>query len=459
MDTMDRTVVEPNSIATGSLLSLETIAAHHRVYVQVWCLAAAATAILLLTGCRQESPRMFEPNLVQAMKYQVKDSIPMEQTSADVSWIVDRMFGTPDAPALPEVVTKDDDLASIVDMQNLVRASGRLDVDGRGLYDMHCVRCHGVTGNGRGITGAVLTPYPRDYRMGVFKFKSTSRGAKPVREDIAKLIRNGITGTAMGKIAELTEADIQSLTDYVIYLSWRGELERMLIDDAAMELDIEGGDRVIDPKLAESIDPTEQSKFTEAWEYAEEFVAEIGDAWLEAEDDVFEVPERPANLPIADSHEEFVSLSQGPQAADLVASVERGKELFVGKVASCSKCHGETGLGNGQTTDYDDWTKDWTARVGLDPANRESLIPLLARGALPPINALPRNFAEGAFHGGSTSEDLYRRIAVGIPGSPMPAATFLAGEFEQDDVWHLINFIRSLKVSEDEAAVAESPSA
>ncbi len=448
------------STAAVSALPWRGLAADHRQCVVCWFTAAIAAACLMLTGCREESPRVFEPNLVQAMKYQVKDSVSMDQTSKDVSWIVNRMFGTPDDPKLPEVVTEDDDLASIVDVDNLVRSSGRLDEPGRGLYDMHCVRCHGITGNGRGITGAVLTPYPRDYRMGVFKFKSTSRGAKPVREDIANSIRNGIPGTAMGKIPELTEADIQSLTDYVIYLSWRGELERMLIDDAAMELDLEGGDRVIQTEFAESSDPEEQETFAEEWEYAEDFVAEIGDAWLEAEDEVYEVPEPPAGLPIAQSHEEFVMLSQGDQAAALRASVERGQQLFVGKIASCSKCHGEKGLGNGQTTDYDDWTKDWTARVGLDPTNRESLIPLLARGALPPINALPRNFAEGAFHGGSRSEDLYRRIAVGIAGSPMPAATFVDGEFEQDDVWHLINFIRSLQKSEDESSgEAATPSA
>ncbi len=112
------------------------------------------------------------------------------------------------------------------------------------------------------------------------------------------------------------------------------------------------------------------------------------------------------------------------------------------------------GLGNGQTTDYDDWTKDWTSRVGLKPEDRESLIPLLARGALPPRNAIPRNFAEGIFRGGSTSQDLYRRIMQGIDGTPMPAATFVEGQFEQDDVWHLINFIRSLQQSDGEEAAA-----
>ncbi len=448
-------------VLDSKIAGLET-----RRAVSLWCLVAGAVSLLVLTGCREEmAPRVFEPNLVQAMKYEIKNEFPMEQTSRDVTWAVTRMFGTPDEPKLPQVVTEDDDLASIVSVENLVRASGQTGDEGRGLYDAHCARCHGVTGNGRGITGAVLTPYPRDYRMGVFKFKSTSRGAKPTREDLARSIRNGIPGTAMGKIAELTEDDIQALTDYVIYLSWRGELERKLIDDAAMELDLEAGDRVVNTEWAESTVEEEKELFEEQWEIAEDYAAEIGDAWLEAEDEVYAVPEPPADLPVADSHEEFVTLSKGDQAAALAESVEKGRQFFVGKIASCSKCHGEKGLGDGQTTDYDDWTKDWTARVGLDPKNRDSLVRLLARGALPPINALPRNFAEGAFHGGASSEDLFRRIAVGIAGSPMPAATFVEGEFEQDDVWHLINFIRSLQKAEDNAtpdaptAAEKTPSA
>ena len=65
---------------------------------------------------------------------------------------------------------------------------------------------------------------------------------------------------------------------------------------------------------------------------------------------------------------------------------------------------------------------------------------------------MPRNFAEGIFRGGSTSKDLYRRITQGIDGSPMPAATFVDGEFEKQDVWHLINFIRSLQTAESPVA-------
>jgi mono/diheme cytochrome c family protein len=202
--------------------------------------------------------------------------------------------------------------------------------------------------------------------------------------------------------------------------------------------------------------------YVNSLEVADGFVTDIAESWLDAEDNVVEVPEPPSDLPLAESQADVVAFQSGPQADAFAASVKRGQELFVGKIASCSKCHGETGLGNGQTTDYDDWTKDWTVRVGLKPEDYDSLVPLIARGALPPRNALPRNFAEGVFRGGSTSKDLYRRIMQGIDGTPMPAATFVEGQFEQDDVWHIINFIRSLQLappSGTSVPAEESPAA
>lgn len=440
-------------------------------FARIALLIAAVAAV----GCGDRTaqpPAEFEPNLVHAVKYEIQNNISMEQPLADAHWIVGTMFGTPDEPRLPEVVTADEELASVVSLDALRRASGPDSEQGRGLYRKHCATCHGVTGNGRGPTAAVQTPYPRDYRMGVFKFKSTPRGAKPARSDLAALIRDGIAGTAMNKIPELTEEDVQALVDYVIYLSWRGETERSLIDDAMFELDLEAGDRIIDTALAgrlqanpalaeqlaaavdegaegsseiEGVTVEAYEAYVESWEIAEDFAAEIAESWLNAAEEVVEVPPPPTDLPLAESYADVQQFQQGPQAEAFAASVQRGQELFTGKIAACSKCHGVAGRGDGQTTDYDDWTKDWTTRVGLKPEDYDALVPLLARGSLPPRNAQPRNFAEGIFRGGSSSQDLYRRITQGIDGTPMPAATFVEGQFEQDDVWHLINFIRSLE--------------
>ncbi|MEM6363208.1 MAG: cytochrome c [Planctomycetota bacterium] len=410
-------------------------------------LTSVLASLVTVTGCSEPRPVVFEANLVHAMKYQLREDLPMEQASDDAFWVVGEMFGTPDEPKLPSIVTEDEDLASVVSLERLIAASGPTHEAGRGLYRKHCSTCHGITGDGRGSTAAMLTPYPRDYRKGVFKFKSTERGAKPTRHDLATLIRNGISGTQMVAIPELSDEDTEALVDYVIYLSWRGELERTLMDDAVFELDLAEGDRIIDPSAKATTDEEALEAFEESWEIAEDYALEIAEAWFEAEDEFVEVPEPPAEMLVTNSYADFVRFSTGETAEQMKASVARGRELFTGKIAACSKCHGEEGLGDGQTTDYDDWTKDWTTGAGIKPDDRDALVPMLARGAMSPINAKPRNFQQGVFHGGADADNLYRRITQGIEGSPMPAVTFVDGQFEEDDVWHLINFIRSLQTT------------
>ena len=68
------------------------------------------------------------------------------------------------------------------------------------------------------------------------------------------------------------------------------------------------------------------------------------------------------------------------------------------------------------------------------------MIPLLARGALLPRKILPRDLREGVYRGGGEPERLYHRIAYGIDGTPMPA---IEGVVAPEDIWHLVNFVRS----------------
>ena len=466
--------------------------------------ASSLTAFILGCSTKVEHPVVFEPNLVHTMKYQIQKDIPMDDASKDSTWVVDTMFGSPDAPTLPTVITKDEDLASIVSMDHLKHASGPTTEQGRGLFRALCATCHGVTGNGRGKDASAQMPYPRDYRMGIFKFKSTPRGEKPTKQDLARLIRDGISGTNMLSaeklletenfrrkqnneppltISKITDEDIRALVDYVMYLSLRGEHERTQIDEGIFTQILEGGERLINSDfgsrvvsdenfrtmLEEDADKEDEDltdemqsnlkqyeQYQDEWEFAEDYAADIAEDWLEGPEAALEVPDPPASFPLAETSDDVARLESGPQADEFAASVKRGQELFVGKIASCSKCHGEKGLGNGQTTDYDDWTKDWTTRVDLKPENREDLIPLIARGALPPVNIIPRNFAEGVFRGGATSKDLYRRITQGIDGTPMPAATFVDGQFDPKDVWHLVNFIRSLETPDSSAKSSSS---
>ena len=322
----------------------------------------------------------------------------------------------PHLPALPV------DLDSLVSQAHLERAAGAVasDEDGRpqGLYREHCAHCHGVTGDGAGPTAAFLNPYPRDYRMGVFKFKSTPKGQKPTHADLQWILNEGIAGTAMPSFKVLPENEVEALVHYVRYLSIRGEVERTLLNYTAMEL--EETDRWLDLQAAPEL-RAEQAAIVR-----EEIVLPIVEKWLMAESTATPIPP-----PDPDRDREL--------------TVARGRELFYGEIANCVKCHGGSQLGDGETTDYDDWTKE------LDPANPDALAQYLEAGALTPRNIIPRNLRQGVYRGGRRPIDLYRRIRNGIDGTPMPAAVIKAEGADpqvkgltQDDLWCLIDYVRNL---------------
>ena len=405
--------------------------------------------LIFFSGCYKDPPVEFEENLVLAKKLELQTGMPMQQVIKDSKWALDALFGSPDKPALPKSFSENKDFETLISVDALKAASGPETKEGQGLFRQHCARCHGITGNGRGENATLVEPYPRDFRAGVFKFKSTSRSSKPIKSDLIRVIKHGIAGSSMvaeyqlpgGKVGPLPHDSIDQLADYVIYLSIRGEAERQMLEEAALELNLEDGERLIEPELA----ALSKEEFDEQWNLLLEIVDGVASEWAEAADDVVEI-EVPSDLPVASSHEDLLHLLAQEDSSDTVKkSIARGKELFGGTVASCSKCHGIHGRGDGQEADYDDWTKDWTTRIGLNPVDEKSLVPLIARGALPPRTIKPRNFEEGIFRGGSNPEDLYRRLTQGIAGTPMPAVTFVEGQLDERDVWNLINYIHSLK--------------
>lgn len=339
----------------------------------------------------------------------------------EVDEILQALFGTPDAPALPDV----EGIDGVLRLSRLQMAAGPVssDQDGRprGLYREHCAHCHGVTGDGAGPTAAFLNPYPRDYRKGQFKFKSTPVGARPTHADLKKIVLEGIPGTAMPSFQLLPDLEVESLVDYVKYLAIRGEVERRLLS-AAAELDV--GGRLIAKEAGASA--TERQEQIAA---IKEMVAEVVSRWTAAEGQVVEIPPRP---------------SMSPQ--ELEASIQRGKVLFYGTVANCVKCHGDSALGDGQTTDYDEWTKEF---VG-DGKDSQLVATYVSLGMLPPRTIRPRNLRQGVYRGGMRPIDLYWRIKNGIEGTPMPAATMKpegdphAKGLTPEDIWDLVNYVQSL---------------
>lgn len=90
---------------------------------------------------------------------------------------------------------------------------------GRYVYQQNCVVCHGERGNGQGELAEQLSPKPRDFRYGMFKYRSTPWGKLPTDDDLLRTIRNGRSGTAMGIFAHLPESELRAVTEYLKFFS------------------------------------------------------------------------------------------------------------------------------------------------------------------------------------------------------------------------------------------------
>ncbi|NOY16075.1 MAG: c-type cytochrome [Gammaproteobacteria bacterium] len=92
------------------------------------------------------------------------------------------------------------------------------DVDrGKGIYDKRCTWCHGDEGDGTGAAEERLNPPPRDFTSGNYKIKTTAFDEMiPNDEDVFRMIRDGMPGTAMpGWSSLLSEQDMWDLVAYV----------------------------------------------------------------------------------------------------------------------------------------------------------------------------------------------------------------------------------------------------
>jgi mono/diheme cytochrome c family protein len=280
-----------------------------------------------------------------------------EQQKQNVDDILAALYGSPDAPTLPALPNAD--ITKVVDLSKLKLAAGRVGSDEtgrpRGLYRKHCAHCHGITGDGNGPTASFLNPYPRDYRAGLFKFKSTPIGRHPLHEDLKRIVIDGIPGTAMPSFRLLSDPEIESLVDYVKYLSIRGETERQLYNSLGeldekelltaplmdvVKKDLAEANEGKEP-TAKALEEKVKELSTQKIEAIKSFADDVVQKWLDPIDlmaqDTAKVSSR--NDALKALREELVAAGTDEKklSDDLVLkeSELRGRKLFYGPIANC----------------------------------------------------------------------------------------------------------------------------
>ncbi len=317
----------------------------------------------------------------------------------------------------PPIATEltDEDSVTIV-----TKPQGWKLVRGRNLYMIHCVHCHGVSGDGAGPTAKYLNPLPRDYRKGIFKFTSTISTEKAAHRDFRQTLYEGIQGTSMPSFKlKLIGDDMDAVIAYVLFLSSRGEYEINLGNELKV---LGGGKQEVNDRLREEQGLTEQQVFKEFKEQEElsTGLTELSDgvAMILSED-----WER-ANSP------EVEVFPKKPRPEPTAESIARGRALFISKDAKCSDCHGMQGNGNGPQTE---------AYQQLPGSSLTYDKPGLYDDWGHPIK--PRNLHTGIYRGGRRPLDIYRRISAGIKGALMPG---FGTSLSDDQIWDLVNYVMSI---------------
>ena len=83
---------------------------------------------------------------------------------------------------------------------------------GARVFARRCAVCHGPDGRGNGPAAPSLIPRPRDFTLGLFKFKSTPHGQPPTDDDLKQIVASGLPASAMPYFRDLLgESEIDAV--------------------------------------------------------------------------------------------------------------------------------------------------------------------------------------------------------------------------------------------------------
>src|SRR5437899_3063116 len=96
---------------------------------------------------------------------------------------------------------------------------------GREVYQARCSGCHGKGGDGNGAAATFLSPRPRNFTLGVFKFRTTPSGSLPTDGDLYRTVTRGVRWTAMPTWHELPDKERLAVVTFIKTFSsrWKDE--------------------------------------------------------------------------------------------------------------------------------------------------------------------------------------------------------------------------------------------
>ncbi len=85
---------------------------------------------------------------------------------------------------------------------------------GKTVYTEFCMPCHGVNGDGKGVSHKGLSVPPRNFKLGLYKFGRVVSGELPHDEDFYQILKKGLHGTAMLPW-DLTDQQMFDVVQYI----------------------------------------------------------------------------------------------------------------------------------------------------------------------------------------------------------------------------------------------------
>ncbi len=122
---------------------------------------------------------------------------------------------------------------------------------GKKTYESRCMVCHGRKGDGKGYVGVIrrversgrlMEIYPRDFTVGVFRFRTTPTGCLPTDDDLQMIIKNGVPKSFMPPRKDLPQEERTAVMEYIRTFSERWEEE-----DPCDPIEVKKPDYVGDP--------------------------------------------------------------------------------------------------------------------------------------------------------------------------------------------------------------------